>query len=326
VEVTGTVFVVRHRRQRTDVEVLQGSVRVRTHQRGPLEVAAGQRLEGNATTPTPLDSRRRRRLWRRADTLSVLSADEPATLEILSTPTRARVSVDGVFMGYTPVAMALKPGHRRLEVGRAGRIPVREHLLLRFASALRRDFELDPTPADADTGASAGTGTRAGAGTAPAPRAEAIPADPTPPALPHRRAHPGASRKAGPPGGGWKTLLSRAQARRAAQDWAGAVRAYGALIRRYPTRPESATARVSLGFIQLEHLGQPGRALRSFDRYLRRGGRGPVAREAAWGRIRALRALGRRAEERRALRRYLKQYAGSVHSRHIRRRLRELEP
>jgi len=133
-------------------------------------------------------------------------------------------------------------------------------------------------------------------------------------------------RPAAVPDDGWRALVRAARSKRTARDWRGAARAYRELIRRYPRRGAARTAHVSLGFIQLEHLRRPGFALASFQRYLAGGRGGALAREAAWGRILALGALGRRKAEKRALRRFLARYPRSVYRRRAAGRLRKLTP
>jgi hypothetical protein len=65
-------------------------------------------------------------------------------------------------------------------------------------------------------------------------------------------------------------------------------------------------------------------ALDHFGRYLDTGG-GSLAQEAAWGRARALGAIGRTDQERAALREYVERYPESLDVDRARRRLREIE-
>jgi hypothetical protein len=69
-------------------------------------------------------------------------------------------------------------------------------------------------------------------------------------------------------------------------------------------------------------LGQnsPARALAAFDAYLRRGG--ALRPEALGGRIRALRALGRSEEERRAIEQYLASFPNGFEAAALRKRLK----
>jgi ferric-dicitrate binding protein FerR (iron transport regulator) len=345
VRVTGTIFAVRIEPAGTRVELLRGGVRViprgaaagaTSHPVGPEQwlraaspaAATRPRLERGELSPS-----RRRTLWSRADALTLLTARNAAWLEVRSAPQGAPVKVDGLALGSTPLSAALRPGHRRLAVGGSGHERVSEHVLLTAGSRLRRDFELTATDTINDRHAASRSGraaARGAAGAAATPGTGAAGAAgaagrPAPGAGSGGSLRSPAAPKARPRRPSWQRLLALAQTRRAAQDWAGAARAYRGLIRAYPRRPEARAARISLGFIQLEHLGRPRAALTSFEAYLAGGGRGPLAQEAAWGRLRALRRLGRAVAERRALRRYLQRYPRSVHRARVRRRLERLQ-
>jgi tetratricopeptide (TPR) repeat protein len=93
----------------------------------------------------------------------------------------------------------------------------------------------------------------------------------------------------------------------------------------YETSPGSAaggTALVSLGELSLAPLNDPRAALAAFDAYLSIGG--ALSQEAAFGRIRALRALGRTADERTAIERFVARYPKVPQSRILRERLQTL--
>ena len=79
---------------------------------------------------------------------------------------------------------------------------------------------------------------------------------------------------------------------------------------------------VTIGKLELD-LKQPARALRSFDAYL--AAPGPLAPEALGGKIRALRALGKTSEERRAIETYLARYPDGFESPLLRQRLEVLQ-
>lgn len=117
-------------------------------------------------------------------------------------------------------------------------------------------------------------------------------------------------------------LLDRAQRALRAGDERRALIAYEHLTRRYPRTAAGRSALVTLGRMRLER-GQSSRALAAFDRYLR-GGDGLLSEEAAMGRIRALRRLGRMASERRAIEAFLGQYPRSVHVAELKRRSAKL--
>jgi TolA-binding protein len=110
-------------------------------------------------------------------------------------------------------------------------------------------------------------------------------------------------------------LLAQARALRSSGDLDGAARAYAKLIDAHRGSTVAHTAQVSLGEIHLER-GRPKPALAAFDRYLRRGG--ALAEEASFGRIRALRALGRDAAAREAAAEFERRFPGSAYAAKLR--------
>lgn len=112
---------------------------------------------------------------------------------------------------------------------------------------------------------------------------------------------------------------ARAQARLGNPRAARAL--YRELVARHPG-PGTAAVQVVLGNLEME-LGAPERALVAFQTYLRSGG--PLEPEALHGEVRALRALGRKAEERATIRSYLERYPQGFQTLALRRRLAELE-
>jgi ferric-dicitrate binding protein FerR (iron transport regulator) len=293
VTVTGTIFSVRNDAHGADVSVLRGAVRVTAARQSPQQVGRSRRYVVGTRSAELLEPARERILWQWAKVLDLLRTDSPARLSLRTDPPGATVRVDGTVLGTTPVDAAVGEGQRDLELQLQGHTPVRERVLLRRAVSYDRDFQLArmrprPTaPSDPSTlGGSSGDGAQLG----------------------------------------WRALVRAARISRAARDWRGAARAYRELIRRHPRRGAARTALVSLGFIQLEHLRRPGAALASFRRYLAGGRRGALAREAAWGRILALGALGRRKAEIKALKRFLARYPRSVYRQRAARRLRKQTP
>ena len=118
--------------------------------------------------------------------------------------------------------------------------------------------------------------------------------------------------------------LAEARQLRMREEWQAAAQEYQALVRAFPDGPEAGAALVALGQIQLEYLIRPDDALASFGAYLAQWPQGSLAVEAAYGRLSALRALGREADEQRALQAFLERYPRSVQARMVRQRLREL--
>jgi ferric-dicitrate binding protein FerR (iron transport regulator) len=119
------------------------------------------------------------------------------------------------------------------------------------------------------------------------------------------------------------SLLVAARERRARGDLDGAAAAYRELIERHGASAEAHAALVAFGELQLGRLSDPRGALESFDRYLARGG--SLEEEASFGRIRALRALGRTALERSAIDTFLRRFPDGPLASALRERLRSIE-
>lgn len=100
-----------------------------------------------------------------------------------------------------------------------------------------------------------------------------------------------------------------------------ALALYEQLRATYPASPEARTVLVTMGKLELD-LGRPQGAIRRFDAYLRDGG--TLVPEALAGKARALRALGRDGEERRAIQRYLAAHPEGFEAPLFAKRLREL--
>lgn len=117
-------------------------------------------------------------------------------------------------------------------------------------------------------------------------------------------------------------LLSRAQTQLRDGSARQALRTYKRLIDRFPRSGEATAARVSMGRLELR-LGRPKAALAHFDAYLAASA-GGLVEEARYGRIRALRKLGRSAQELGSIEAFLAEYAGSVYTARLRKRAQEL--
>ena len=170
---------------------------------------------------------------------------------------------------------------------------------------------------------------RGAAAPSPTPR-DAMGSDPAAvrsPALLVDRPRPAPPRRArpAPPVETAASLLARAQKRRAARDWKTAVDLYIEVTKRYPSAPQAAVAHIAIGLLCLGPCKRPSQALRAFDAYLKRAPKGGLAPEALLGRARALRRLGRVAQERVALRLFLQRHPRSLHAAQVRKRLRGLQ-
>lgn len=113
-------------------------------------------------------------------------------------------------------------------------------------------------------------------------------------------------------------LLAEARSALKRGDTGAALSSYRHLQKTYPGSAEAATVLVTVGKLELRQ-NAPASALAAFDSYLRRGG--PLRPEALAGRIRALRALGRTADERRAIESYLSSYPKGFEAISLKKRL-----
>ncbi len=121
-----------------------------------------------------------------------------------------------------------------------------------------------------------------------------------------------------------KDYMELARDLSAARQWSRVVATYQSLIRSHPMAPEAYNSMVSMGQIQLKQLKQPGRALISFEKYLRFSSQGPLAEEANWGMIRCLRKLGEPEQERKACLLFLKRFPRSLYASKVRKRINDI--
>jgi len=115
-------------------------------------------------------------------------------------------------------------------------------------------------------------------------------------------------------------LLAAARTHRSGGRFTEAAATYRRLLRERPGSAEARIALVSLGELQLSELGDAKGALASFEAYLRAPG--DLAQEASYGRIRALRRLGRRSEELLAIQAFLRAYPSSIQAAALRKPMR----
>jgi tetratricopeptide (TPR) repeat protein len=117
-------------------------------------------------------------------------------------------------------------------------------------------------------------------------------------------------------------MLEYARSLRASGDFRRAADVYRKIHAANPQSPSGRAALVSLGELLLS-LGDAQGALTAFDTYL--AGAGALAQEASYGRVRALRALRRPAEEQRAIERFLAAYPDAPQGRVLRSRLAAIQ-
>lgn len=200
---------------------------------------------------------------------------------VVSAAAGSSVALGEFRLGATPLSALVQPGDYRMEVSRAGFAPVVERLTFEAGARTVRNYE---------------------------PTAE-LPAASSPPA---KSAHGSAPSTAA-------ELLSRARELRAGGRYKDANGVYQRLIREHASSAEARVALVSLGDLQLSQLGDAGAALRSFEAYLRVGG--ALRQEASYGRVKALRRLGRSSEARGAADAFVNAYPNSVQAGTLRKEL-----
>ncbi len=207
-------------------------------------------------------------------------AQAPAIVRLASIPGGADVSFDNVAMGRTPVSTVLAADtHVRLTM--AGYAPVSAWISVADGAAIERSFTLTALPAP--------------------------PGQPGRPAGGHRAA------RLQSPG----HFLAMAQALRERGAYDACAEVYRRLWSEFPGSDESKVSMISLGELELGKRNHPTAALEAFSAYLRVGG--TLEREARFGRIRALRALGRDGEADAESAAFLRDYPTSIKSATLRR-------
>jgi ferric-dicitrate binding protein FerR (iron transport regulator)/TolA-binding protein len=361
IRVVGTLFAVDSGPQGSRVRVYRGRVRVLRGQ-CRQEVPAGRELglKPPRSRPEPLSGSPGARI--RGERLLALLArraeGRPSVLDLHTRPSGVSVEVDGTHLGPTPLVARLTPGRRRLELRPPEGPALRENLELPDGGTVHREFDLRGSRARARARARARPPDARPAGQQPSrpepgeaelPRRVAARPDPRPegrlqqrggPLRPRSRplgrarlapAHRPARPRSVPPAARPPArsrqapdLLQQARRLRSARDYRGAARVYQEIVSRYPRSAEARVSRVSLGMLYLGSLWKPSRALQAFDAYLSAHPKGGLAPEARFGRAKALRALGRRAEEIRALEALIQRHPRSVQAATARQRLQQL--
>jgi tetratricopeptide (TPR) repeat protein len=207
--------------------------------------------------------------------------DSGSVLEISTRPDGAQVSLDDELLGPTPLSVLTNGGHR-VTVSKPGYATITEWLEPRFDLPRQRTYELNPTNSETLS--------------------------------PETRTQATQERSATDP----KALLSRAQDLRAKGKLRESVGVLQQLIQSHPASAEARVSLVSVGELELIEFGRPARALQAFESYLKAPG--ALTREARFGQIRALLALGRKEEAERGTRAFLKAYPNSIQAEQLRKR------
>ena len=301
VAVTGTVFSVAVVDGKSSVRVFRGSVKIQSGTDQARRIRLGEEAVLGREGVTHFSKEDESAVSSMLRTLEILTSKEGIALEIDSVPVGADVLVDGVELGFTPVRASVRAGYRRLDIKKKGFESVRELLELGVERRLTRVFELGElsqtevaSSVTSETARGKTSGSKSGSPILAGPAA--TPAE----------------------------MIARAQVFRMERNWVAAVKAYSDLIDTHPSSAQARAALVSMGNIQLENLGKPRSALRAFDTYLARSGKGALAREASFGRANALRALGKSNEERTALEAFLRDYPNSMLTQRVKTRLDEI--
>ncbi len=304
--VTGTVFSVTGDSDQVEVQVFRGSVELVEKGLKTRHVGVGESVVFGREGNSQLSREEQAAVFDILKTLDLLESSRASTLNIRSVPQGATVAVDGMVLGTTPMEASVRPGHRGLELILEGHAPVRELLDLRQKENVSRVFDLKVIPQD--DGSPFGTEALVGVSKS----ANQV--------ISSRKS----TARKGRPKSSSSDLLSLAQSFRAERNWSRATETYKKLISFYPSSIDAKTSLVSLGMIQLNHMRRPAGALKSFNAYLTSSKRGTLAQEAAFGRIKALRALGRYQEEKDALTLFLRHFPNAVQTSMVKGRLLEI--
>lgn len=305
----GTAFTVqRDEDLGVRTTVLNGKVRVGENDAKSKVVAAHQRARvgksgGARTTEVVAISRSEESPeWAMLGPTKLWNAAVAATLEVSGAPSGAYVTLDGQAIGVAPLSTLVPVGIHRVEVRVGNESMWSRQVALSAGEREKVSLEgvaltkPEPVPAEVETAE-------------PVVQARAK--------APTRSAAKSAAKLTS----GDLLREARTLLRDGERDAAAAK--YGKLVREYPSSAEARSGMLSLAELQLEHLGDAGAALELADRYLA-GGAGTLAPEARETRVRALRSLGRRSEERAAIAEFLKAHPDSLRAPSLRERLEQL--
>jgi len=273
----------------TQVRLHEGKLAVRSANRVASDLAAPvQALVGDDIRVAPLSGAASQADDLLSDLSSLPRTETRTIARIASNPVGADVAFDNVAMGKSPVSIVLgADAHVRLTM--AGYAPVSAWL------------------SSADSGKDEGMIERTFTLTALAAPATS----PDSPARAHRESRlPSSSH-----------LLATAQVLRARGAYDACAQVYRRLMSEFPGSEESKVSMISLGELELGKRNHPVAALEAFSAYLRVGG--TLEREARYGRIRALRALGRGGEADAESATFLRDYPASIQSATLRRQVHE---
>ncbi len=287
VVIVGTTFSIAKDELGCQVEVFSGKVEVQEKDGQIRNVGVGQGTRLGRERVFTLQQDRIASANSAIELTRLLDSTKGVLLEINSSPINADVVIDEVLLGTSPLIAMIRPGFRTLELRMDDHESVVEVLDLTNGAGYSRTFVLPKSETEG-------------------PLQKARPAKMTAPSP--------------------KALFKQAQAYRKVRGWSRAADTYKELNRRYPNEPEALSSLVSLGLIQLEHLNRPKAALKSYNTYLSRSPTGSLAQEAAFGRIMALKTLGRKSQFHKALEEFLKDFPGAIQTSRVQRLIDESKP
>jgi ferric-dicitrate binding protein FerR (iron transport regulator)/tetratricopeptide (TPR) repeat protein len=299
-----------------------GNMRVRLHE-GRLAVRAANRVSTDLVAPVQASIAQDIRVASMsaaaigedkllADLVEAARFQSGASLTITSTPAGADVLLDNLAMGKTPVSMYLRASaHVRLSL--QGYEPISDWIACE-ACGLRSQRGAARGAGSAPKASASGTASKEASVPRRIERAFTLTAlaaasseDSGKPSHPR----PGVARVSP------DRLLAKAQSLRAQGQYESCAQLYRRLRSEFPGSEEAKVSMISLGELELLRTKNPVAALDAFNAYLRLGG--SLDREARFGKIRALRALGRRAEADAETARFMRDYPSSIQAATLRR-------
>lgn len=273
-----------------------GNMRVRLHE-GRLAVRAASHISTDLAAPVQASIARDIRVAPLspaaigedkllADMVEVVRPENRASLTLTSTPAGADVFLDNVAMGKTPLSVSLH-GAAHLRLSLPGYEPISVWIACEACGqspqpSIERAFTLTALPVSPPD----------------------VSEKPSP--IRHVAAHVSPDQ-----------LLAKAQALRARGQYQACAQLYRRLWSEFPGSEEAKVSMISLGELELVHAKSPVAALEAFNAYLRVGG--ALEREARFGKIRALRALGRHGEAYAESARFLRDYPTGMQAAALRR-------
>ena len=265
----------------TQVRLHEGKVAVRAANHVASDLAAPvQARVGDDIRVAPMPATASRDDEMLSDLSALPRAATSAIARLASVPAGADVLIENVAMGKTPLSTVLA-ADAHVRVAMAGYLPVSEWISLADGATIERTFTLSAL--------------------APPVKQPDLAA----------HAHRGALSRSP------SYLLATAQALRARGAYDTCAQTYRRLCAEFPGSEESKVSMISLGELELGKRNRPVAALESFSAYLRVGG--ALEREARFGRIRALRALGRDGQADAEGTTFLRDYPTSIQAAALRR-------